>query len=121
MIPTSHDRIAAIARSDSPYGGLHGRRSRPRVTLPACQAFLAKHPQAELILVGRAEALAPARAWPRCHVVEAAEVVEMDDPLEVALRKKRDSSMRVAIQQLRPASPRRWSPTPACRPATPAR
>lgn len=82
-------------------GGDHG----PSVTLPACQAFLAQHPRAELILVGRAEALAAARAWPRCHVVEATEVVEMDDSIEVALRKKRDSSMRVAIQQLRPKEP----------------
>ena len=34
---------------------------------------------------------------PRAQVVVATEVVEMDDPLEVALRKKKDSSMRVAI------------------------
>ncbi|MFN3298060.1 phosphate acyltransferase PlsX [Caldimonas sp.] len=79
-------------------GGDHG----PSVTLPACQAFLAAHPQAELILVGRAEALAPARGWARCILVEASEVVEMDDPVEVALRRKKDSSMRVAISQVKP-------------------
>jgi len=79
-------------------GGDHG----PSVTLPACQAFLAAHPQAELILVGRAEALAPARGWSRCTLVEASEVVEMDDPVEVALRRKKDSSMRVAISQVKP-------------------
>jgi glycerol-3-phosphate acyltransferase PlsX len=79
-------------------GGDHG----PAVTLPACQAFLAAHPQAELILVGRAEALAPARGWSRCTLVEANEVVEMDDPVEVALRRKKDSSMRVAISQVKP-------------------
>ena len=33
--------------------------------------------------------------------VAASEVVEMDDPIEVALRRKRDSSMRVAIQLLK--------------------
>lgn len=78
-------------------GGDHG----PAVTLPACQAFLASHPHAELILVGRAEALAAAGSWPRCRVLAASEVVEMDDPIEVALRRKKDSSMRVAVSQLR--------------------
>jgi phosphate acyltransferase len=37
----------------------------------------------------------------RCRVVAASEVVAMDDPVEVALRKKKDSSMRVAIQQVK--------------------
>ena len=77
-------------------GGDHG----PPVTLPACKAFLDAHPQAELLLVGTAAALAEARAWPRCRLVEASEVVAMDDPVEVALRRKKDSSMRVAISQL---------------------
>jgi glycerol-3-phosphate acyltransferase PlsX len=80
-------------------GGDHG----PSVTLPACQAFLAKHPNAELLLVGSAAALEPARAWPRCRVVTATEVVTMDDSIETALRRKRDSSMRVAITQLKAA------------------
>jgi glycerol-3-phosphate acyltransferase PlsX len=78
-------------------GGDHG----PSVTLPACRAFLDKHPGAELILVGKPEALTAAAAWPRCRIVAASEVVTMDDPIEVALRRKRDSSMRVAIQQLK--------------------
>jgi len=78
-------------------GGDHG----PSITLPACKAFLARHPQAELLLVGKPEALAEAANWARCRVVAAAEVVEMDDPIEVALRRKRDSSMRVAISQLK--------------------
>jgi glycerol-3-phosphate acyltransferase PlsX len=77
-------------------GGDHG----PPVTLPACRAFLDAHPAAEIVLVGLAEALAPARAWPRTRIVAAAEVVTMDDPLETALRRKKDSSMRVAIAQL---------------------
>ncbi len=78
-------------------GGDHG----PSVTLPACQAFLAAHPEAELLLVGQAEALVAARDWPRCRIVEASEVVTMDDPVEVALRRKKDSSMRVAIGQVK--------------------
>ena len=72
----------------------------PSVTLPACRAFLEGHPRAELILVGSAAALAGAHGWPRCTVVPATEVVTMEDPIEVALRKKRDSSMRVALAQL---------------------
>src|SRR5574343_1864610 len=78
-------------------GGDHG----PSVTLPACRAFLDKHPGAELVLVGKPEAMTAAAAWPRCRIVAASEVVTMDDPVEVALRRKRDSSMRVAIQQLK--------------------
>lgn len=78
-------------------GGDHG----PSVTLPACRAFLSAHPKAELLLVGRAEALAPAQAWPRCRLVTASDVVAMDDPVEVALRRRKDSSMRVAISQLK--------------------
>lgn len=81
-------------------GGDHG----VSVTLPACRAFLDAHPQAELVLVGRAEALQPAVAWERCTLVPATEVVEMDDSVEVALRRKKDSSMRVAIAQVKPGA-----------------
>ena len=77
-------------------GGDHG----PAVTLPACQKFLEQHPQASLILVGLPEAV-QGFSHPRARVVTASEVVAMDDPLEVALRKKKDSSMRVAIQQVK--------------------
>jgi glycerol-3-phosphate acyltransferase PlsX len=73
----------------------------PQVTLPACRAFLDKHPAAELLLVGTAEALATAANWPRTQRVVATEVVTMDDPIEVALRRKKDSSLRVAIAQLK--------------------
>lgn len=76
----------------------------PAVTMPAAEAFLASHPQARLLLVGRADDL---RDWPRlagherCTVVPASEVVDMSDPIEVALRRKKDSSMRVAVQQVK--------------------
>jgi glycerol-3-phosphate acyltransferase PlsX len=73
----------------------------PSVTLPACKSFLASHPDAELLLVGSPEALAPAADWPRCTLITASQVVTMDDTVEVALRRKRDSSMRVAIEQLK--------------------
>ena len=78
-------------------GGDHG----PAITLPACRAFLAAHTSAELLLVGREHALASASGWARCRIVPAAEVVAMDDPIEVALRRKKQSSMRIAISQLK--------------------
>ncbi|MFO1268797.1 MAG: phosphate acyltransferase PlsX [Rubrivivax sp.] len=90
--------LATVRIAVDCMGGDHG----PAVTLPACRAFLDKHPQAELLLVGRDNALAEAAAWPRCRIVAASEVVTMEDSVEVALRKKRDSSMRVAITQLKP-------------------
>ncbi len=77
-------------------GGDHG----PSVTLPAAKSFLDKHPDAELVLVGLPEAIEPARQWPRTTLVPASEVVTMDDAVEVALRRKKDSSMGVAISQL---------------------
>ena len=78
-------------------GGDHG----PSVTLPACRDFLDRHPDAELVLVGTEAALRPAAGWARCTLVPATEVVAMDDAVEVALRRKKDSSMRVAIAQLK--------------------
>ena len=77
-------------------GGDHG----PSVTLAACRRFLSNHPDAHLLLVGRSEFLA-GFVDPRTQIVPASEVVEMDDPLEVALRKKKDSSMRVSIELVR--------------------
>jgi len=77
-------------------GGDHG----PRVTLAACRQFLATHPEARLLLVGLPESLKEF-SHDRATVVAASEVVTMDDPVEVALRRKKDSSMRVAIQQVK--------------------
>ena len=77
-------------------GGDHG----PRVTLAACRHFLEQHADARLLLVGKPEALT-ALVHERAEVLAASEVVSMDDTVEVALRKKKDSSMRVAIQQVK--------------------
>jgi glycerol-3-phosphate acyltransferase PlsX len=80
-------------------GGDHG----PRVTLPACARFLDGHSDAHLILVGLPESM-KGFAHSRATVVLASEVVTMDDPLEVALRRKKDSTMRVAITQVKDGS-----------------
>jgi glycerol-3-phosphate acyltransferase PlsX len=81
-------------------GGDHG----PSVTIPAAISFLKHEPEAELILVGIEDVLRAelkkhhADTHPRLSVMHASEVVEMDDPIEVALRRKKDSSMRVAVE-----------------------
>ena len=78
-------------------GGDHG----PSVTFPACRQFLSNHPDAHLLLVGLPEAFATWQAHERADIVPCSEVVTMDDPVEVALRRKKDSSMRVAVQQVK--------------------
>jgi phosphate acyltransferase len=84
-------------------GGDHGIS----VTVPAALSFLRHEPEAALILVGiEAELRAElkrlkAESHPRLSVQNATEVVAMDDPVEVALRRKKDSSMRVAIEMVK--------------------
>ena len=78
------------------------------VTVPACLAFAQQHSDVSLLLVGLPKDLAAAlklaeKSYPdvsasRYQLISATEVVLMDDPVEVALRRKKDSSMRVAAQ-----------------------
>ena len=72
----------------------------PNATLPACQAFLDAHPDAQLLLFGLPGA---AGAWshPRAVWHDTESAVAMDDPIEVALRRKKGSSMRLAIEAVR--------------------
>ena len=77
-------------------GGDHGTA----VTLPACRQFLDLHPDTQLLLVGLPDSLS-GFTHPRATLVPASEVVDMHDKIEVALRKKKDSSMRVTIQQVK--------------------
>ena len=80
-------------------GGDHG----PRVTVPASLEVLARHPEAAIVLVGVREALELELAargvsyGPRLRMQPATEVVAMDEPPAQALRYKKDSSMRVAV------------------------
>jgi len=78
-------------------GGDHG----PSVTVPAAIRFLAEHPAAHLVLVGQEEVLRPLLGTTaddsRLRIVHATEVVGMDESPALALRNKKDSSMRVAI------------------------
>jgi phosphate acyltransferase len=76
-------------------------------TIPASIAFARQCPDAQLLLVGLPDAiekaLAASRDVPRdrIEIVPASEVVTMDDPVEVALRRKKDSSMRLAAQAVK--------------------
>ncbi len=80
-------------------GGDHG----PSVTVPASLDFLAAHPEAELLLVGLEAPVAAelarhgAASHARVRVVAATEVVGMDEEVRTAIRTKKHSSMRVAI------------------------
>jgi glycerol-3-phosphate acyltransferase PlsX len=80
-------------------GGDHG----PTVTLPAAVTMLSKHDYLSLILVGRQDVLEPmvarerARYGERLRIQHASEEVTMHELPSQALRGKKDSSMRVAI------------------------
>jgi phosphate acyltransferase len=84
-------------------GGDHGLV----VTIPASTGLLAELPDLHIRLVGNADlinqalAQTPSEIKSRITVVHASEVVTMDDSIEVALRKKKDSSMRVATEQVK--------------------
>ena len=84
-------------------GGDHG----PPVTVGAAQLALNEFPDLELVLVGNREALEAevARlqlgAESRLRIHHASEVVGMDESPALALKKKKDSSMRVAIDLVR--------------------
>jgi len=75
----------------------------PAVVLDATRLFLGTHQGVDILLVGDEAVLAPALAQAglageaRVRVVHAPEVVGMDEPPSLALRNKKRSSMRVAI------------------------
>jgi len=73
------------------------------VIVPAALSALSRDPELQLILVGQQEAILPmvehtsAYKKGRLMIEHASETVGMDEPPAQALRKKKDSSMRVAI------------------------
>jgi glycerol-3-phosphate acyltransferase PlsX len=80
-------------------GGDHG----PRVTVPAVISYLDRNPDVDIVLVGLTDVIESelrARGTalsPRLRLRAASEVVGMDESPALALRGKKDSSMRVAI------------------------
>ncbi len=80
-------------------GGDHG----PHVTVPAAFNYLQRVEDVNVILVGLQDAITAelrklkAETAPRLAVQHASEVVSMDEPPAGALRNKKDSSMRIAV------------------------
>jgi glycerol-3-phosphate acyltransferase PlsX len=77
------------------------------VTIPAAIEFLRQFPDTQLLLVGQAHAIETALVdqrgvdRSRFEIVSASDVVNMDDSVEVALRRKKESSMRLAVQAVK--------------------
>jgi glycerol-3-phosphate acyltransferase PlsX len=84
-------------------GGDHG----PSVTVPAALDVLRRERDLRVVLVGLGEQIRPllgegaAALRDRVTVREATQVVAMDEKPQDALRKKKDSSMRVAIDLIK--------------------
>ncbi|MCB5206306.1 phosphate acyltransferase PlsX [Methylovorus mays] len=80
-------------------GGDHG----PHVTVPAALQALKQDAEINIVLVGLAEVIEAelaahhAKVGPRLRIHHASEVVTMDESPQSALKNKKDSSMRVAI------------------------
>jgi glycerol-3-phosphate acyltransferase PlsX len=80
-------------------GGDHG----PHVTIPAALAALQRHSDINIVLVGLQDAIElelrakGATVGPRLRIHHASEVVAMDESPQSALKNKKDSSMRVAV------------------------
>jgi len=77
-------------------GGDHG----PEVTVPSAVDFLHRNPSTNIVLVGILDAIeAELSVAPnsRLRLHAASEVVSMDESPALALRSKKDSSMRIAI------------------------
>jgi glycerol-3-phosphate acyltransferase PlsX len=80
-------------------GGDHGAH----VTVPAALNVMRRDPDTAFILVGQREAVerelarVNAAADMRLQIEHASEMVEMDESAAAALRKKKDSSIRVAV------------------------
>lgn len=80
----------------------------PSVIVPAAVDFVRRDQQTRLILVGREDAireqLAGRELPPQISLQHASEVVEMHDLPSKAMRNKKDSSMRVAINLVKEGS-----------------
>lgn len=87
-------------------GGDYG----PEVVVPAAISSLKQDKDLNIILVGHESKIAPyltkcpADVLSRCSVHHASQVVEMDEPPAQALRFKKDSSMRIAINLVKDKS-----------------
>jgi len=75
-------------------------------TLPACAEFLKTYSDVQIVLAGDENILVELIHKyninkQKIQIIHTSEVVSMDDSIETALRKKRCSSMRLAIEQVK--------------------
>lgn len=93
----------AIVLSVDAMGGDHG----VHITIPACLRFLSETVDVNLILVGDSDSIYKqigdqlSRFADRIEVVHSTQVVGMDEAPQSAMRNKRDSSMRLAINAVK--------------------
>ena len=79
----------------------------PNVTIPAAIESLKRHPNLHIILVGNEDIVNShllkyqKKETSRVKIRHATEVVSMDEPPQIALKNKKDSSMRVAINLIK--------------------
>jgi glycerol-3-phosphate acyltransferase PlsX len=93
----------AIVISVDMMGGDHG----VNVTVPACLKFLKDNPEVKLLLVGDRDTIykhigdSLSKFSDRLEVIHASQVVGMDEAPQLAMRNKKDSSMRISINQIK--------------------
>ncbi|MBP9742499.1 MAG: phosphate acyltransferase PlsX [Burkholderiales bacterium] len=93
----------SIVLSIDVMSGDHG----VNVTVPACITFLKKNPDVRLILVGDRDIIykrigsSLSTCSDRLEVIHSTQVVDMDESPQMAMRNKKDSSMRIAINQVK--------------------
>jgi glycerol-3-phosphate acyltransferase PlsX len=79
----------------------------PNVTIPAAIDSLKRHPKLQIILVGNEDIVKShllkytMKQTSRIKIRHATEVVLMDESPQIALKNKKDSSMRVAINLIK--------------------
>ncbi|GAA0685939.1 phosphate acyltransferase PlsX [Marinobacterium maritimum] len=78
----------------------------PRVTVPAALDALKRHPSLNILLVGHQQQIIPVlerlgqQEHPRLELLHAESVVAMDERPTFALRRRKDSSMYLALQSV---------------------
>ncbi len=81
-----------------------GGDNGPDAIIPAALSYLKKDPEVSLILCGNKDVIAtflPAEIPSRLSIIHTSQEVMMDELPSKALRNKKDSSMRVAINQVK--------------------
>lgn len=78
----------------------------PKITIPASLKFLKSHPDTNIILVGNKPQISKllknkGKFLDRLSILHTTEVVKMDESPQSALKNKKQSSMRLAINQVK--------------------